>query len=49
MTVTMTNDYTASDPSIPREIFGSPIQVTVDPGLVDPYLCYSNVPSINIP
>ena len=30
MTVKITNAYTAADPTIPTEIFGSPFTVTVD-------------------
>ena len=48
MTVTMTNVYTAHFPSVPTTISGSQFKVFVYPGLVNPSLCYSDVPSSNI-
>lgn len=40
VTVHMTNDYTASDPSVPTEISGSPFTVIVEPYPVSAPLSY---------
>ena len=48
VTVTMTNDYTALNPSLSTKISGSPFTVAFFPGLVDPFLCYSDVSSSSI-
>ena len=49
MTVKMTNSYTTLNTWLPTELNGSPFTVTVFPGLVDPTLCYSDVPKFDLP
>ena len=48
MTVSIANAYTTTYPSISTNIIGSPFFLTVYPGLVDPNLCYSDVPLLSI-
>ena len=49
MTLSIANAYTAAFPSIYANKIWSTYFVTVYPGLVDPYLCYSDVPLLSIP